>query len=78
MDSEGQGFGSMPFLLTLAANVYKLSSVCSVCGDEGTRTFRKLSASSSNQVLIGGNETYEPRCLEHWLEGQKEKHKFLH
>ena len=78
LDSEGKGFGSMPFLLERANVVYKLSSICSVCGEEATRTFRKLTASSSNQVLIGGNETYEPRCLHHWLEGQKEKQKFLY
>ena len=77
MDSEGQPFGSMPYLLSLANNVYKLSGVCSVCGDEATRTFRKVNATSSAQVLIGGSETYEPRCLTHWLEGQKEKLKFF-
>ena len=77
MDSEGKPFGSMPYLLSLANNVYKLSGVCSICDDEATRTFRKLTASSSSQVLIGGSETYEPRCLEHWLEGQKEKSKFF-
>jgi thymidine kinase len=77
MDSEGKPFGSMPHLLSIANNIYKLSGVCSVCGFEATRTFRKLTASSSNQVLIGGNETYEPRCLEHWIEGQKEKRKFF-
>jgi thymidine kinase len=77
MDSEGRPFGSMPYLLSLANNVYKLSGLCSVCDDEATRTFRKLTASSSNQVLIGGSETYEPRCLEHWVEGQKEKAKFF-
>jgi thymidine kinase len=77
MDSEGQPFGSMPYLLSLANNVYKLSGVCSVCGDEATRTFRKVNASSSAQVLIGGIETYEPRCLGHWIEGQKEKNKFF-
>ena len=77
MDSEGRPFGSMPYLLSLANNVYKLSGVCSVCGDEATRTFRKVNATSSAQVLIGGSETYEPRCLTHWLEGQKEKAKFF-
>ena len=77
MDSEGLPFGSMPYLLSLANNVYKLSGVCSVCGDEATRTFRKVHATSSAQVLIGGSETYEPRCLAHWLEGQKEKLKFF-
>lgn len=77
LDSEGKPFGSMPHLLSLANNVYKLAGVCSVCGDEATRTFRKLNAKSSDQILIGGMETYEPRCLEHWLEGQKEKAKFF-
>ena len=77
MDSEGEGFGSMPFLLERANVVYKLSSICSVCGEEATRTFRKFTASSTSQVLIGGNETYEPRCLEHWLKGQKEKYQFI-
>jgi thymidine kinase len=77
MDSEGQPFGSMPYLLTIANNIYKLTGICSVCGEEATRTFRKLTASSSNQVLIGGSETYEARCLEHWLEGQKEKYQFI-
>ena len=77
MDSEGKPFGSMPFLLSLANNVYKLSGVCTVCDGEATRTFRKLSARSSDQVLIGGAETYEPRCLHHWLEGQNEKRRFV-
>lgn len=77
MDSEGKGFGSMPYLLERANVVYKLSSICSICGDEATRTFRKFTATSSSQVLIGGSETYEPRCLAHWIEGQKEKTKFF-
>jgi thymidine kinase len=77
LDSEGKPFGSMPHLLSLANNVYKLAGVCSICGDEATRTFRKLTVSSTEQVLIGGSETYEPRCLAHWVEGQKEKLKFF-
>lgn len=77
MDSEGVPFGSMPYLLSLANNVYKLAGVCSVCGDEATRTFRKVNVSSTAQVLIGGSETYEPRCLAHWVEGQQEKRKFF-
>jgi len=77
MDSEGRPFGSMPFLLSLANNVYKLVGVCTVCSDEATRTFRKLSARSSDQVLIGGAETYEPRCLNCWSIGQSEKRRFI-
>ena len=77
MDSEGKPFGSMPYLLSIANNVYKLTGICSCCTEEATRTFRKISASSSEQVLIGGAETYEPRCLEHWNLGQEEKQKFF-
>ena len=77
MDSEGKPFGSMPYLLSLANCVYKLSGVCSVCSDDATRTFRKLSARSSDQVLIGGAETYEPRCFNCWTVGQSEKHRFI-
>lgn len=76
MDSSGKPFRGMTHLLALANSVYKLTSICSICGDEATRTFRKLS-SNSEQILIGGAETYEPRCLKHWAEGQKENIKFL-
>jgi thymidine kinase len=63
--------------LNIADVVYKLSGICSVCGEDATRTFRKLTASSTDQVLIGGKETYEPRCFQHWLEGEKEKKSWL-
>jgi len=65
MDSNGKPFGSMPALLAKANKVHKLTATCSVCGDTATRTYRKP-GSSKDQVLIGGTETYEPRCLEHW------------
>jgi thymidine kinase len=65
MDSNGRPFGSMPALLAKANKVIKLSATCSVCGDTATRTYRKP-GSIRDQVLIGGSETYEPRCLIHW------------
>lgn len=77
MDSEGRPFGSMPYLLSIANSIYKLAGICVLCGDEATQTFRKINVSSSAQVLIGGAETYEPRCLEHWTQGQREKSMFL-
>jgi thymidine kinase len=77
MDSEGRPFGCMPLLLAKAEVVYKLPGICSGCGEEATRTFRKLAVKNSDQVLIGGMETYEPRCYEHWLEGQAEKRRWL-
>jgi thymidine kinase len=65
MDSNGKPFGSMPALLSKANKVIKLTATCSVCGDVATRTYRKP-GTARDQVLIGGTETYEPRCLEHW------------
>ncbi len=78
LDSEGKPFKIMPELLSIAYSVFKLVGICSVCGEvTATRTFRKLSASSTEQVLIGGAETYEPRCLTHWVQGQEEKLRFF-
>lgn len=78
LDSEGKPFGIMPELFSIANSVFKLVGICSVCGEvTATRTFRKLSASSTEQVLIGGAETYEPRCLTHWVQGQEEKSRFF-
>lgn len=78
LDSEGKPFGIMPELLSVANSVFKLVGICSVCGEvSATRTFRKLSAASKEQVLIGGAETYEPRCLTHWVQGQEEKLRFF-
>jgi thymidine kinase len=77
LDSDGKPFGSMPYLLSIANNVYKLTGVCTCCNEEATRTFRKLSAPTEAQILIGGKETYEPRCLTHWVEGNEEKKKWF-
>lgn len=65
MDSNGVPFGSMPTLLAKANKVYKLTATCSVCDGIATRTYRKPDA-AKDQVLIGGTETYEPRCFKHW------------
>lgn len=66
MDSNGKPFGSMPTLLAKANNVYKLTGKCSCCKEPSTRTYRKPSASSKEQVFVGGEESYEARCFEHW------------
>lgn len=62
-----RNFGAMPTLLSRADNIICLKAVCSKCKkiNSATRTFRKNG--SKEQVLVGGVETYEPRCLECWL-----------
>jgi thymidine kinase len=70
LDSNGKPFGIMPRVLSYANYIEKLSSKCSCCNEDATRTFRKIK--SNETVLVGGTEFYEPRCLKHWSEGMKE------
>ena len=67
-DFKGEPFGSMPELLCLADRVDKLTAVCMKCGsDHATRTQRLINGfpadKSSPLIMIGGDETYEARCL---------------
>ena len=61
----GEPFGPMPQLLAIADEVIKLTAVCTVCGNPATFTVRKVK--NEKEVLIGGMETYEPRCRLHRL-----------
>lgn len=68
LDFKGEPFGSMPELLCIADNVDKLTAVCMKCGsDHATRTQRLINGfpadKSSPLIMIGGDETYEARCL---------------
>lgn len=68
MDSNGNPFGFMPHLMAKANVVYKRYTNCaSGCGSLATRTFRKKNISDQSVVLVGGAESYEPRCLRCWL-----------
>lgn len=68
LDFKGEPFGFMPELLCLADKVDKLSAVCMKCGsDNATRTQRLINGipvdKSSPLIMIGGDETYEARCV---------------
>lgn len=70
LDYRGEPFGSMPEMLALADEVVKLSAICVQCGASATRTQRLVNgmpAGPGEQVLIGGAESYEPRCLQCWV-----------
>jgi thymidine kinase len=67
LDSDGKPFGPMPQLLALATHVEKHMANCSLCESSANRTFRKQK--QGGQILVGGTETYEPRCFGHWIEG---------
>ena len=69
LDFKGEPFGYMPELLCFADKVDKLAAVCMKCGsDHATRTQRLIHGvpadKSSPLIMIGGDETYEARCLD--------------
>jgi thymidine kinase len=68
LDFKAEPFGYMPELLCLATRVDKLAAVCMKCGCENaTRTQRlvdgKPADKNSPLIMIGGDETYEARCV---------------
>lgn len=70
LNFRGEPFGPMPILLALADEVVKLSAVCTVCGAPATRSQRLVDgkpATAGPEILIGGLESYEPRCRDHFL-----------
>ena len=67
---RGEPFGPMPELLALADDVTKLHAVCVVCGAPATRSQRLLDGAPAREgpdILIGGLESYEARCREHFV-----------
>lgn len=66
-DFNGKPFGEMPRLLATADRIIHLTAVCTECGEVGvaTRTYRK-DKHNQEQVIVGGSELYEARCLKHW------------
>lgn len=69
MDFARRPFGPMPELMALADEVVKLKAICVVCGEPATFTQRLIggrpAAPDDPVILIGGKETYEPRCRRH-------------
>lgn len=68
-DFRGEPFGNMPELLCRAETVTKLRAICMVCGNQAARTQRLVDGHPAYYddpiVLIGAQESYEPRCREH-------------
>jgi thymidine kinase len=68
LDFKAEPFGQMPQLMCLATNVTKLHAVCMKCGSENaTRTQRLIDGKPADKnsplIMIGGDETYEARCV---------------
>jgi thymidine kinase len=65
-DSRGVPFETTSRMLALADEVVKIKAFCTVCGTDAGKTQRLRGTKNSERVKIGGAETYEPRCHEHW------------
>ena len=68
LDFKAEPFGSMPELMCIATQVDKLHAVCMKCGcDHATRTQRLIDGKPADKnsplIMIGGDETYEARCI---------------
>lgn len=64
LDSRGEDFGYMAWLMSRATDVKTLHAYCSKCGEKAWRTQRKYDM--GEQVLIGGKDEYEAACFKCW------------
>jgi thymidine kinase len=67
-DHRGQPFDPMPRLLCEADEVIKLSGPCASCGRPAIHSQRLID--SPDRIVVGGAETYEPRCRECFTPGR--------
>ena len=77
-DFRGEPFGPMPELLARAEFVTKLTAICVKSGLPATRTQRiidgKPAQYSDPTILVGANESYEPRSRHyHEVPGKPQK-----
>ncbi|TDL95411.1 thymidine kinase [Macrococcus carouselicus] len=71
MDFKGVPFEPVPELMAISEHVTKLQAVCAVCGSPSSRTQRLIDGKPARiddpLILIGANESYEPRCRAHHI-----------
>ncbi len=77
-DFRGEPFGPMPELLARAEFVTKLTAICVKSGLPATRTQRIINGKPANYndptILVGANESYEPRSRHyHEVPGKPKK-----
>ncbi len=77
-DFRKEPFGSMPELKEMSDYFEKLYAECEVCGDDAGYTQRILdgepAAYDDPVVVIGAEESYEPRCDDHHIIGKADEY----
>ncbi len=71
MDFEGNPFFPMPELLAVAEYITKVHAICVQCRNLATHSFRKKE--ESDKIVVGSQETYEPRCRKCFNDGMAER-----
>lgn len=79
MDFKGRPFEPMPQLLAVSELVTKLQAVCAVCGAPASRTQRLINGRPAKAddpvIMVGADESYEPRCRAHHIVAPSESEK---
>jgi len=65
MSATAKPFEEIEKMLVWATHVEKCTAVCTVCGKDAHYTHKKQSG--GNEIEVGGDELYEPRCHAHHL-----------
>ena len=60
MDFQGNPFGCMPQLMSIAEYVTKVHAICVICGEVASHSYRTSPA--QERVLLGETDSYEARC----------------
>ena len=71
MDFTGRAFGQMGNLMAMADTIEMVRAYCSKCGELSSYTQKLVDGKPANKneplVVIGDTETYEPRCIKHYV-----------
>ena len=71
-DFNGQIFGEVSQLVSLASSVDRLTAICMVCKNDDAIFSQKLKK-GGDQIEIGDLEIYQPRCINCFIPGGLEK-----
>lgn len=61
---KGKPFDEIKEIMPYCTEIHKCTAVCPVCGNNARYTFRKND--SNEDVLVGSEDLYEPRCQLHF------------
>ncbi len=71
MDFQGNPFGPIPELMSIAEFVTKVHAICMSCGSLALYSHRKIEG--DKLVVLGETESYEPLCRKCFLEARGQR-----